>query len=311
MEEAMRVGIDLGGTKIEGVALDGSGQEIIRLRVPTPREQYDRTILAIRDLIAHIEQTTGRRGSVGVGTPGAVSPATRKMKNANSTWLNGRPLRQDLEDALGRPVRTENDANCLAVSEATDGAGVGAQTVFAVILGTGVGAGIAVGQRVMTGANAIAGEWGHNPMPWPTADEWPGRHCYCGRTGCIETVLSGPGLEQSFRIAADRELSGPDIVAAAEYDPMAAAVLDAWRHQLARALAHVVNILDPDVIVLGGGLSNIPGLAETVPALWMPYVFSDTVVTPVRRAKHGDSSGVRGAAWLWPETAGSVLTDSS
>ena len=300
MSDTVRIGIDLGGTKVEGIALDHTGAEMVRLRVPTPRGRYDDTLRAICDLVEHIETRIGRYATVGIGTPGAISPASGFVKNANSTWLNGRPLLSDLEEALGRPVRIENDANCLAVSEATDGAGAGACAVFAVILGTGVGAGIAIDGRAMTGANAIGGEWGHNPMPWPTPEEWPGRDCYCGRTGCIETLLSGPGLERSYQEATAQTLSGPDIVAAAAVDPEAGAVLRTWQDRLARALAHVLNILDPDVIVLGGGLSNIPGLDETVPALWGRYVFSDSVVTPVRRAKHGDSSGVRGAAWLWP-----------
>ena len=296
----MRIGIDLGGTKIEAIALADDGRVLQRRRVATPQGDYDATLEAVRALVAGLERDTGQRGTIGVGMPGAVSPATGLVKNANSTWLNRRPLNLDLARVLDRPVRVANDANCFALSEATDGAGAGAPVVFGVILGTGTGGGLVVNGRVIAGANAIAGEWGHNPLPAPGDDEWPGPACYCGRTGCIETFLSGPGLSRDYAASGSGPLAAIDIAARAEAgERRALSCLTRYEHRLARALAGVINIVDPDVIVLGGGLSNIDGLSTAVTAQWSPYVFSDRVDTRLARARHGDSSGVRGAAWLW------------
>jgi fructokinase len=297
----MRIGIDLGGTKIEGIALDDGGQERARLRVPTPAGDYEATIAAVAGLVIELERRVGTAGSVGVGIPGTLSPASGRVKNANSTWLIARPLDRDLEAALGRPVLIANDANCFAVSEAADGAAAGAGVVFGVILGTGVGGGIVVHGRVLVGLNAIAGEWGHNPLPWPRADELPGAACYCGQHGCIETFLSGPALARSFGEVAGRPIPPADIAALAMAgDAVAEGVLARYEDRLARALASVINLLDPDVIVLGGGMSNVERLYRTVPRLWQDRVFSDRTDTPLVRNRHGDSSGVRGAAWLWP-----------
>ena len=294
----MRIGIDLGGTKIEGIAIADEGSQLLRRRIAAPRGDYHATLTAVIDFIREIEQEVGVRGSVGIGIPGAVSPATQLIKNANSTWLIGRPLADDLARLLDRPVKLANDANCFALSEATDGAGAGADVVFGVILGTGTGAGVVVHGHVLTGANAIAGEWGHNPLPAPTDDERPGPTCYCGRRGCVEVFLSGPGLARDYR---DGALTAKEIAVRAERgEALALAALARYEERLARALADVINILDPDVIVLGGGLSNIERLYESVPVLWRPHVFSDRVATRLVRAMHGDSSGVRGAAWLWP-----------
>jgi len=299
MAGTIRVGLDLGGTKIEGIALDRDGLELVRRRVPTPRGDYTATVEAVAALAELLEREAGGMASVGVGMPGVVSPASGVVKNANSTWLIGQPFAADLSARLGREVRCANDANCFALSEAVDGAAAGARTVFGVIVGTGTGGGIVVNGRVLTGANAIAGEWGHNPMPWPFDDEWPGPDCYCGQTGCIETFLSGPGFARDF--ANDGEPIDPiEIVARAGAGDAAA---DAWvrryEERMARALASVINVLDPDVIVLGGGMSNIDRLYANVPAFWAGLVFSDTVTTRLVKAAHGDSSGVRGAAWLW------------
>jgi fructokinase len=297
----MRIGVDLGGSKIEGIVLDDDGRVLCRRRIATPAGNYDATLAAVAGLIRALESRTGRAETIGVGIPGALSQLTGRVKNANATWLIGRPLDRDLAETLARPVRIANDANCFAVSEAVDGAGAGADVVFGVILGTGVGGGIIVQGRIVSGANAIAGEWGHNPLPWPTADEHPGPACYCGKRGCIETFLSGPGLKQSFLAATGRELEAAEIAArAASGGADAAATLDRYADRLARALAAVINILDPDVIVLGGGLSNIEMLYAAVPRLWRKWVFSDGVATRLVRNRHGDSSGVRGAAWLWP-----------
>ena len=296
----MRIGIDLGGTKIEGLALGDDGRELGRTRVATPRRDYDGTLAAIAGLVHTLEQQFGGPASVGVGIPGALSPATGLVKNANSTWLIGRALDHDLARVLGRPVRLANDANCFALSEATDGAAAGARVVFGVILGTGVGGGIVVDGRLLEGAHRIAGEWGHNPLPWPDADERPGPACYCGRHGCIETWLSGPALAHQFVTETGRALS-PDAIAAEAAAGGAAAsrALALYANRLARGLASVINLLDPDVIVLGGGVSNIGMLYTAVPEQWRPYVFSDEVRTRLVAARHGDSSGVRGAAWLW------------
>ncbi len=272
----MRIGVDLGGTKIEAVALDRNGVEVFRRRVPTPRGDYEATVAAVAALVHEAGE-----GTVGVGIPGAISPASGLVKNANSTWFIGRPLRQDLERAIGREVRIANDANCFVLSEARDGAGAGAAVVFGVILGTGVGGGIAVEGRALVGANAIAGEWGHNPMPQPQPEDLPLPQCYCGRRGCIETYLSGPALERDGGASSEAALARYEV-------------------RLARALASVINILDPEVIVLGGGLSNLRRLYANVPARWGRYVFSDRVNTRLLPPVHGDSSGVRGAAWLWP-----------
>lgn len=295
----MRIGIDLGGTKIEGIALGDEGAELARHRIPTPGS-YAATLRAIVSVVARLEHETGEGGTVGVGTPGAISPATGLIKNANSTALNGRPLDRDLSAALGREVRLANDANCFALSEAVDGSGAGYATVFGVILGTGVGGGIVVGGRIIDGPNAIGGEWGHNTLPWPSPEEWPGPPCYCGRTGCIETFLSGPGFARDHNEATGLALDARQIEAAAVAgETEAEAAFQRYEERLARGLAGVINILDPAAIVLGGGMSNLSRLYESVPRLWQPRVFSDRVDTALLPPRHGDSSGVRGAAWLW------------
>jgi fructokinase len=300
MPSGSRVGIDLGGTKIEGIVLAPDGRELIRRRVPTPRG-YEETLNAIAALIAGIERDTETRGTIGVGIPGIPDAANGLVKNANSTALIGRPLQKDLETLLGREVRIENDANCFAVSEAADGAGAEAYSVFGVILGTGVGGGIVIGGRVIQGVNRIAGEWGHNSQPWMTPDEFPGQPCYCGQVGCIESMCSGPAFEAEFERNTGRQLRGREIVTAAEQgDTAAIHALRRYVDRVARALSSVINLLDPDVIVLGGGMSNIPDLATRVSADLPRYVFSDSVLTRVVKNMHGDSSGVRGAAWLWP-----------
>lgn len=297
----MRIGIDLGGTKIEAVALAADGTEAFRKRILAPRDRYEDTLAAIAGLVEEAEGATGLRGTVGVGTPGAISPAVGVLKNANSTWLIGKPLKDDLSRRLSREVRVENDANCFALSEATDGAGRGARVVFGVIAGTGVGGGIVVDGKVLSGANAIAGEWGHNPLPWPRDDERPGPRCYCGKSGCIETFLAGPGLARDHEAVAGLGLDPAAIVTRAEGgDPAAKATLARHADRFARALSTVVNLLDPDVIVLGGGISKVHSLYVEIPRLWGRYVFSDRVDTRLRPAVHGDASGVRGAAWLWP-----------
>ena len=298
--DGLRIGVDLGGTKIEAIALDGAGRELLRRRVASPQGDYAATIAAVTGMIVGLERELGRRGSVGVGIPGAISPASGLIKNANSTWLIGKPFDRDLEAALGRPARLANDANCFALSEATDGAAAGAGAVFGVILGTGVGGGIVIAGRVLTGRNAIAGEWGHNPLPWPREAECHGPTCYCGKQGCIETYLSGPGLARDHAAGGGEDLPAEEVVArAAQGDAPAKAALERYEDRLARALAHVINLLDPDVIVLGGGLSKIAVLYESLPPRLPAYVFSDEVHTIVAPPRHGDSSGVRGAAWLW------------
>jgi predicted NBD/HSP70 family sugar kinase len=279
----IRIGVDLGGTKIEGAALDAAGRIVERLRMPTPMGRYDATVAAIVDVVQSLEAKAGARASVGVATPGARSLVDGRIKNANSTCLNGRPLKEDLERALSREIRMANDANCFALSEAADGAARGAAVVFGVILGTGVGGGVVVNGRIVTGANAIAGEWGHNPLPLPEPDDQPLPACYCGRKGCIETYLSGPAL-------------GAQVTALGEQT-----ALERYERRLARSLAGVINVLDPDVVVLGGGLSNIRRLYGEVPALCKEYVFSDDIRTKIVPPMYGDSSGVRGAAWLWNE----------
>lgn len=295
----MRIGIDLGGTKVEGIALADGGEIVARLRIGTPRD-YAESVEAVAGLVEAIEHTVGERCTVGVGVPGALTPAG-VMKNANSTWLIGQPLGRDLEDRLSRPVRLMNDANCFAISEAADGAGEGAEVVFGVILGTGVGGGIVVDRRALEGANRIAGEWGHNPLPWMSSDEFPRVICYCGKLGCIETFLSGPAFEREFAERTGIALASAEIAAAAERgETTAVAAMTRYHDRLARALASAINVIDPDVIVLGGGMSNLPRLAEAVAERLPAYVFSDSVTTRVAKNVHGDSSGVRGAAWLWP-----------
>ena len=296
----MRIGIDLGGTKIELAALDGGGTPVLRRRIPTPAGDYAATVEAMGTLVEDAEDTLGRKGSVGIAMPGALSLATGRVKNANSTWLNGQALREDLERRLARPVRLANDANCFALSEAVDGAAAAADIVFGAILGTGVGGGIVVGRRVLTGANAVAGEWGHNPLPAPDARDHPLPLCYCGRRGCIETYLSGPGLSADHARASGPRLAAEEIVRrAAAGDADCETTLARYETRLARALASVINLLDPDAIVLGGGLSNVARFYDTVPRLWGDHVFSDEVRTRLLAPAHGDSSGVRGAAWLW------------
>ncbi|HEX2343788.1 MAG TPA: ROK family protein [Vicinamibacterales bacterium] len=303
----MRIGIDLGGTKIEGVALADDGREIARRRVPTPRDDYEGTLSAIAALVDELERAAGSGASrhqqkvtIGVGIPGAISRRTGLVKNANSTWLNGRPLDRDLQARLHHPIRLANDANCFALSEAADGAGAGARVVFGVIIGTGTGGGVVVDGAILEGPNRIAGEWGHNPLPWPDASERPGPACYCGLTGCIETFLSGPGLARDHERGGGARLSAEEVASrAAQREPAAAATLARYHSRMARALASVINVLDPDVIVLGGGLSHIESLYTEVPRLWDEFVFSDAVETELIRARHGDASGVRGAAWLW------------
>lgn len=295
-----RFGIDLGGTKIEIAALDAAGEVRHRSRMATPAGDYPATLDAVACLVDEAERALGARGTVGIATPGAISLATDRIKNANSTWLNGRPLREDLERRLAREVRIANDANCFALSEATDGAAQGAAVVFGVILGTGVGGGIVAHGRILEGANAIAGEWGHNALPLPRADDHPLPLCYCGRRGCIETYLSGPGLAADHARASGERSSAAEIAErAARGDEACAQSLARYAERLARALAGVINVLDPDVIVLGGGLSRIARLYEEVPRLWRAHVFSDEVRTRLVAPVHGDSSGVRGAAWLW------------
>jgi fructokinase len=293
-----RIGIDLGGTKIEIIALDPSGRECFRKRIATPREDYEATLLAMASLVAEAEAMVGP-ATVGIGMPGTISPATGLVKNANSTWLNGRPLARDIVRALRRDVQLANDANCFALSEAVDGAAAGQPIVFGVIVGTGTGGAIVADGHVLVGANAIGGEWGHNPMPWPEPEEWPGPPCYCGRTGCIETFLSGPGMSRDHASRTGQTLDPSTIATRAQHgDAACDDTLQRYERRMARALAAIINVVDPHAIVLGGGLSNVERLYERVPPLWQPFVFSDRVVTTLLRARFGDSSGVRGAAWL-------------
>ncbi|EAQ1166029.1 TPA: fructokinase [Salmonella enterica subsp. diarizonae serovar 50:r:z] len=300
----MRIGIDLGGTKTEVIALDDAGEQRFRHRLPTPREDYQQTIETIAALVDMAEQATGQIGSVGIGIPGSLSPYTGVVKNANSTWLNGQPFDNDVSRRLKREVRLANDANCLAVSEAVDGAAAGAQTVFAVIIGTGCGAGVALNGQAHIGGNGTAGEWGHNPLPWMDDDELRYREeipCYCGKQGCIETFISGTGFATDYQRLSGKALKGDEIIRLVDtQDAVAELAISRYELRLAKALAHVVNILDPDVIVLGGGMSNVERLYKTVPSLMKSFVFGGECDTPVRKARHGDSSGVRGAAWLWP-----------
>ncbi len=300
-QEHVRIGVDLGGTKIEFIALERDGRELHRHRIATPRHDYDGTVRAIAEAVREIERKLGRSATVGLGIPGTISTKTGLVKNANSTWLNGKPFDKDLGRALEREVRCANDANCLAVSEATDGAGAGKHIVFAVIFGTGCGGGIAVDGRVHSGSNGVAGEWGHNTLPWMRRDEFPGSACYCGKNGCIETWISGTGLEADYNRATGVALNGPEIIARSSAgEAVALAALGRFEHRLTRALAHLINLLDPDVIVLGGGASQIPRIYQNVPPRLKDYVFGREADTPIFAAKHGDASGVRGAAWLWP-----------
>ena len=302
----MRIGVDLGGTKIEAIVISPSGEELARHRVPAPRDVYGNTIEAIRGLVLEVERQAGvSNASVGVGVPGSVSPQTGLFKNGNSTWLIGHAIDKDLGAVLNRPIRVANDANCFALSEAIDGAAKGAETVFGVILGTGTGGGLVVRNRVLNGHNGVAGEWGHNPLPWAEDSERPGPACYCGHTGCIETFLSGGALVRTYRHEIGHtpgpEVDAPWVHAAAlRGDGAAIAAFDKYTNRLARALAHIINIFDPDVIVLGGGVSNIGLLYDKIPKLWGRWAFGNEVTTPLVRNSHGDSSGVRGAAWLWP-----------
>lgn len=301
----MRIGIDLGGTKIEAVALDRCGETLFRKRVCTPQGDYTATLDSICTLVQEADQILGRKGSVGIGIPGTISPATGLVKNANSTCLIGNPLDQDLSNRLERPVRCANDANCFALSEATDGAAAGAGSVFGVILGTGVGGGLVINGQIVCGPNSITGEWGHNPLPWPNNGETSAPPCYCGQTGCIETWLSGPALSRQYQKLSGQDLSADQIwKLVRDNDPLAQAISQQYYRRLAKSLASVINVIDPEVIVLGGGLSNESSLYEAVPALWGEYVFSDGVATRLVPAQFGDASGVRGAAWLWPTDAG-------
>ncbi len=295
----LALGIDLGGTKIEIIALDDEGNELLRRRKPTPKGSYQGTLEALRDLISETEFELGAKGTIGFGTPGAISPVTGLLKNANSTWLNGKPFDRDLREFLGRDLAIANDADCLALSEATDGAAAGASSVFCVIIGTGVGGGLVIRGEPVSGPNAIAGEWGHNQLPRPTPEELPGSPCYCGLHGCIETWLSGPGMARDHLTVTGKNVDPPAIVKAASVgDAEAEATLCRYEDRLARGLSMVINLIDPEVIVLGGGLSQLKRLYEHVPKSWERYVFSDKVLTKLRAPIHGDSSGVRGAAWL-------------
>ena len=300
----MRIGIDLGGTKIEALAIDHQGTELARHRIDTPRDDYDATVMAMAGLVRRLESETGRVGTVGAGIPGSISRITGLVKNANSTWLNGRPLDRDLTAALGREVRIANDANCLAVSEATDGAAAGKHVVFGVILGTGCGGGVAVGGRVHEGPNSVGGEWGHIPLAWPKPEEYPGPLCYCGKRGCMEMWVSGTGISLDYRTVTGRALTTREIVADFESgDPDASAAIERFEDRLARGLAQVINVLDPDIIVIGGGVSKVKYLYQALPEKLRDYVFGGEFSTPIMPAMYGDSSGVRGAAWLWPNSS--------
>ncbi len=296
----IRIGVDFGGTKIEAAALDGSGAVVARLRRPNPGA-YDAAVESVADLVGEVERQAGATGSVGIGIPGSLSPVDGKVRNANSTWLNGRPFKEDLERRMGRALRLANDANCMALSEACDGAGAGARVVFAAILGTGTGGGVVVDMRIIEGRNGIGGEWGHTPLPWLKEDEWPGHRCWCGRMNCLETWISGTAFVKDFAEAAGEKLTGSEIAAAAQAGrPEARAALDRYVDRLGRGLAVIADILDPDVMVLAGGMSNTAALYDRTPPVVTQWVFSDQFTTSIVKAAHGDSSGVRGAAWLWP-----------
>jgi fructokinase len=300
MTERLRLGIDLGGTKIEGRVLSADGDELARRRILAPQGDYGDTVKALAGIIRDLQSDVAREITIGIAMPGSLSPATGLVRNANSTWLNGRPLREDLEAALGQPVRMANDANCFALSEATDGAAAGASSVFGIIVGTGCGGGIVIDGRLLEGARGIGGEWGHNPLPWSEPDEHPGPTCWCGRKGCMEMWASGTGLSGDYQRRTGDKVSGHEIVSrAALGEPAARTSLERHASRLARGLAHIINVIDPEVIVLGGGLSKLPHLYEEVPRLAAPYVFSDVARIDIRPPKWGDASGVRGAAWLW------------
>jgi fructokinase len=296
----MRIGIDMGGTKIEGIALADSGEELLRIRIKSPRHDYEATVEAITGIVRRIEAETDQKGTVGIGIPGAISPQTGLIKNANSTWIIGKQFDLDLENAMGRKIRLANDANCLAVSEAVDGAGAGAKVVFAIIIGTGCGGGIAIDQKVHGGLHSIAGEWGHISLGWMRPEEYPGIDCYCGQRGCLETFISGTGFENEYEKQTGVHKSGREIAELLEQnDTDAEKVTQIYENRLARAIATAVNIMDPDVLVLGGGMSNLARIYKNLPALVQKWTFGGEFTTPIRPAKHGDSSGVRGAAWLW------------
>jgi fructokinase len=298
----LRMGIDLGGTKIEGVVLDADGVECCRERIPTPQDDYEATLDAVAGLVASLESGVDHACSVGIAMPGSVSRVTGLVKNSNSVCLNGQPLYRELETRIGRPLRFANDADCFALSEATDGAGRDAAIVFGIIVGTGTGGGIVINRHLLDGPNGIAGEWGHNPLPWPQAEELPGPVCYCGQHGCIETWLSGPGLARDHQQVCGGSMDAQTIIQSAELgDEKACATMQRYADRMARALASVINVIDPDTIVLGGGLSNCKRLYHAVTLRWDAYIFSDRVNTRLVRAQHGDASGVRGAAWLWPQ----------
>ena len=304
-DSGMRIGIDLGGTKIEALAIDGRGTELARHRVDTPRDDYEATIKAMVALVHRMEAETGKTGTVGAGIPGTISRVTGRVKNANSTWLNGQPFHTDLTAALGREVRVANDANCLAVSEATDGAAAGVRFVYGVILGTGCGGGVALEGCVHDGPNGVAGEWGHNPLPWQKAEESPGPACYCGKRGCMEMWVSGTGIARDYKNVTGTAKTTREIVADfAAGDRVASETIERFEDRLARGLSNVINILDPDVIVIGGGVSRVEHIYGALPKLLPQYVFGGEASTPIVQAKYGDSSGVRGAAWLWPNRRG-------
>lgn len=297
----MRIGIDLGGTKIEALAIDDHGAELARYRIDTPRDDYDATVAAMAGLVRRLEEETGNTATVGAGIPGAISRVTGLVKNANSTWLNGRALHKDLSVALARDVRVANDANCLAVSEATDGAAAGKHLVYGLILGTGCGGGVAIDGRVHAGPNGVGGEWGHNPLPWPKPEETPGPACYCGKNGCLEMWVSGTGVALDHKMVTGNALTTREIVADFESgDPEGIATMERFGDRLARGLATVINMLDPDIVVVGGGLSRAKHIYEELPRRLPQYVFGGEVSTKIVPARYGDSSGVRGAAWLWP-----------
>ena len=296
----MRIGIDMGGTKIEGIALAENGEELFRKRIDTPRNDYDGTVKAITGIVNVLESETNQKGTVGIGIPGAISPKTGLVKNANSTWIIGKDFEHDLATALCRKVRLANDANCLAVSESVDGAGAGAKVVFAIILGTGCGGGIAIDQKVHAGPHGIAGEWGHITLGWMSPEEYPGEECFCGKRGCLETFVSGTGFENEYERQTGNRISGYKIIELLEQgDDTAEKVMRTYENRLARGIATLTNFLDPDVLVLGGGMSNISRIYQNLPALIVDWVFGNEFTTPIRPARHGDSSGVRGAAWLW------------
>ena len=298
----IRLGIDLGGTKIEVLVIDDNGEELLRERIATPKNNYQEIVDAISALILKAEQNVHRECTIGICTPGSLSPSTTFLRNSNTICLNGQPFKKDLENALGRDVRMANDANCFALSEAMDGAAKNASTVFGVIIGTGTGGGLVINKNILLGVNAIAGEWGHNPMPWPEDGELATTECWCGQNGCIETFLSGPGIEKTYQSVTQQKLKAEDIFDLAEQgDLKAEETINRYERQMARALAHVINIVDPDTIVLGGGISNVKRLYQNVPKLWGKWIFSDCVNTDLVQAKFGDASGVRGAAWLWDE----------